>query len=135
MDARDGRFGESVERLQQAREAARVLDVLRTVVSRRLGHPAQVGAGAERLAAPAEHDDAHRGVGLEPPQRRAELVEQRGVQRVAQLGTREPDTGDARVDRAFDDLCSIRRGVVHGASWLTAVTCGTRRSASPGSVR
>ena len=58
-------------------------------------HPVEVGAGAEALAAPGEHDDAHLVVvGIEGDAGGGQFGDQRVVEGIVPLGTVHPDRRD-----------------------------------------
>src|SRR6185295_18857169 len=91
VDARDHRHRAAVERPQHLGQTRRVGVVLLPRERRRLAHRAEIGAGAERLAAAADDDRAHAVVGGERSERRRQLADQRGVEGVPDLGAVEPD--------------------------------------------
>src|SRR5437867_1474020 len=65
-------------------------------------HLFRIPAGAERGAGAAQDDDPHARVTLELVEAAAQLVEHRGVERVAALGAIERDGRDRVGDRAQD---------------------------------
>src|SRR6185437_4743489 len=92
-----------------------------------------VGAGDERaLAFAREDDDADARVVAEIGERRQELLEQRGVERVQDVGAVDRDRGDALVDR------DAKAGAAHPATFsrrkstISAVGApGVKTSATP----
>ena len=85
-----------VDRLEHLGHRHRVLLVALDVERHRRAHPVDVGAGAERRTVAGEDDGPQLGRRLagEAGERRPELGDQRGVERVVDLGAGERDAGD-----------------------------------------
>ena len=103
LHAREQRHRQLVERAEQLRERARVGHVLGEREIGHAAHPVEVRAGAERVALAAQHDGARGRV--DAAEDRAQLRDELRVERVAHVGARERDPGDAAaVDLAADNV-------------------------------
>ena len=76
----------------------------------RRAHPVDVGAAAEHLALAREHDGADVVGGGDSRERLVKLRDDLGVERVAHLGARERDAGDARRRRLGERFRPWRPG-------------------------
>ena len=94
LHARDHRRRTLVDRLEHPPHRVRVRDVLVEGELGRRAHPVDVGAGAEARALAGEHD---RTRAADVHERLCQLADQRGVERVAPVGTRQRDAQDVAV--------------------------------------
>ena len=86
LHARDDRRGAAVDRLEHRAQRVRVGDVLVVREVDGGAHPVDVGAGGEARPVTAEDDGAR---AADRDERLRELGDQRGVERVPPVGTRE----------------------------------------------
>ena len=109
LDQGHGRFGEPVERAHQARQRARVLQVLFLGITGHALHPAEIRACREALARGGQHDGAHAPVGLHRQKRRRQLRDQRVVEGIVHFGPVEGKASHAVVGDVLQD-----QGIGHG---------------------
>ena len=88
LDESDHGRGARVDRVEHPPERVRVGHVLIVCELRRVAHPLDVGSRAEALPVACEHDRASLA---DVDERLRKLLDQRGVERVPRVGTRERD--------------------------------------------
>ena len=93
VDPADDRLAQVLELEEQVHEPVAVVVALE--LGRGRVEAGQVGAGAERpVAGAGQHDHPDLGLGAAPGQRRAEVAQHAGRERVALLGAVQRDGGD-----------------------------------------
>ena len=141
--AGDRRFGQRVECGEHRRQRVRIGEILRPAESSHLFHPVEIGARAEALARPGQHDRPHGGIAVERAQHRRELGDQRFIERVMYRRPVEHDDRDcvayADVERFIGSARRIHRCSLLGLRGSTLAraarlghalpTSGTRRTA------
>ena len=106
LDDGDRRLAEIERAIERARGDLRDLHrVVRRPQELAVEH-VEVGAGAERVPAPADQDHADLRVLVGALERRAQAREQVPVDAVLHLGAIEPDRGDPAVELVLDDLAA-----------------------------
>ena len=110
VDPGDRRLAEIGERREQRRQRRGIGEILGAAVARHPAHPVEVAPGAETESLAQQHDGADAVVGIDRAQQRGELGDQRVVERVVHLGSRQRHQRDALADVERDGRRRQRRG-------------------------